>query len=168
MRFIKGASSTGTAPLFSTLIYPGSSVLDPCVLATAAIVPVAGFLFRARRQGWRGVAFERRFMAVFLAGMPFVYLTRASVAGTPSSLWLEGLGVPLFCAAAILGLIKSPWYLVAGVVSHGLAWDAWHFGTCPYIPDWYSATCFLVDLALAGYLVSRIPIYNTALTNSGR
>ena len=107
-------------------------------------------------------------MAVFLAGMPFVYLTRAFVAGTPSSLWLESLGVPLFCAAALLGLMKSPWYLVAGVASHGLVWDAWHFGRCSYIPGWYSACCFIVDLALAGYLVSRIPIYNAALTTSGR
>jgi hypothetical protein len=80
---------------------------------------------------------------------------------------LEAVGVPLFCAVALLGLLKSPWYLVAGMASHGLAWDAWHIGRCAYVEDWYSAFCFIVDLALAGYVASRIPIYHAAVKTVG-
>jgi hypothetical protein len=99
--------------------------------------------------------------------MPFVYLARAFLVGAEHALWFEGVAVPLFCLLAILGVVKSPWYLVAGVTSHGLAWDAWHIGRCAYVQDWYSVFCGIVDLALAAYVASRIPIYQAALGMSG-
>jgi hypothetical protein len=99
---------------------PEIKVLDPCVLATAATVVVGMLLFRTRRRGLGAPEFERRLIATFLAGMPFVYCARAFVVGAQQALWLEAVGVPLFCAIALLGLLKSPWYLVAGMVSHGL------------------------------------------------
>ena len=135
-------------------------LLNPCILATAATVPVAGFLVAARRLGARGAASERRMLSATLAAMPFVYVILALETGVHSTLCLEALGIPIFCAAALLGLVKSPWYLVIGIASHGFAWDAWHYGRCSYIPAWYSACCFIVDFVLAAYVASRIPTYN--------
>ena len=134
-------------------------MFDPCRVAIAATVVVVAFLFVVRRQGPQGVEVEKRLLAAFLVGMPFVYVARALVAGAQSSLWWEVLAVPLFSVVAILGLKKSPWFLVAGIASHGMAWDAWHYRRSAYIPNWYSACCLLLDLALAGYLLLRVSAY---------
>jgi len=135
-------------------------LLDPCKLGTAAVAPVVVFLFVTRRRGVNGIAAEQRALAAVLALMPFIYVMRAFGTGVQSSFWLEALGVPLFCAIAVLGLVSSPWYLVVGLASHGIAWDAWHHARCSYVPAWYSACCLIVDFALAGYVASRIAIYN--------
>ena len=135
-------------------------LLDPCMLATAGTAPVVVSLFFERRRGARGVASEQRILAAVLVVMPLVYVMRALETGIQSTFWLEALGIPLFCGAALLGLLRSPWCLVVGIASHGFAWDVWHYARCSYVPDWYSAYCFVVDFALAVYVASRIPTYN--------
>jgi hypothetical protein len=107
---------------------------------------------------------ERRVLALFLAGMPLVYVASWLVtrgAGTGGGwLWVEIAGFPLYTALAILGIRRSPWLLAAGIAAHGLAWDSWHYFTkTAYIPGWYAIGCFLVDIGLGIYIATRIPAW---------
>jgi hypothetical protein len=36
-------------------------------------------------------------------------------------------------------------------VGHGLGWDSWHYRNSPYIADWYSSGCLLVDITIGAY-----------------
>jgi hypothetical protein len=132
--------------------------------ATASAVTVA-CLWLARRLGSRAVKFERIWLAAFLVGMPVVYVMGWLAAGdraASSGIWEELLGLALFTTFATLGLKSSPWFLVIGIVGHGLAWDSWHYKNSAYVPDWYAVACLLVDLALGAYLIARVPAYREA------
>jgi len=147
------------------LIYrvPWQVSFDPCLVAAVAAAVTIVCLWITRWRGLRGVNFERNLLALFLAGMPLVYVLRyllSSRTGTPS-FWagVELLGIPVFGAFALLGLKRSPWFLAIGILAHGLAWDLWHYRTSTYIPDWYAIFCMAVDLALATYVAARVPTY---------
>jgi hypothetical protein len=45
---------------------------------------------------------------------------------------------------------------------HGLAWDAWHYRTSTYIPDWYVIASLAVDLSVGAYVAARIPAFQRA------
>lgn len=144
----------------------GLSILDPCRVAVVATAVLVVLLFITRRLGPRGAQLELRLLAAFLIGMPLVYVARVLMTGAQAFLWLEVLALPVFAALAFSGLKWSPWFLVAGIAIHGVGWDSWHYRRSAYIPDWYSAGCFLVDLALAAYVVSRISAYRQATKSS--
>jgi hypothetical protein len=57
----------------------------------------------------------------------------------------------LILTIAVLGLKISPWFLVIGIVAHGLGWDSGHYRNSPYIADWYSTSCLLVDITIGAY-----------------
>jgi len=105
-------------------------------------------------------------LAGFLVLMPLVYVARylfASTGGGANSwLWIELLGTAIFIALAVLGVKRSPWFLVIGMVLHGLAWDAWHYRNSTYIPDWYVIACLAVDLSIGAY-VAAVPAYQRTL-----
>ena len=140
---------------------------DPChiagILSTGTIV----LLIVTRHLGRSGIVIERRFLALFLAGMPLVsvatwLVTRGAGAGS-GWLWVEIAGVPLYTALAIFGLMRSPWLLAGGIVAHGVAWDSWHYFTkTAYLPTWYAIGCFLVDVGLGLYIATRIPAWQRA------
>ena len=115
---------------------------------------------------WRGaLKFERAWLAVFLVGMPLIYVMGWFVArdhAASSWLWVELLGLAIYAAFAVLGLKKSAWFLVIGIAGHGIAWDAWHYKDSAYVPDWYAVACLLVDLALGAYVAVRVPAYREA------
>lgn len=140
---------------------------DPCHIAGILSAGTIVLLLVTRHLGRRGIVIERRFLALFLAGMPLIYVaswlaTRG--AGTSSGwLWVEIAGVPLYSALAALGLTRSPWFLALGIVAHGVAWDSWHyFANTGYIPHWYAIGCFLVDVGLGLYIATRIPVWQLA------
>jgi hypothetical protein len=139
---------------------------DPCLLAAVATVIVVVCLWATDGQGLRGLSFERNLLAAFLVAMPLVYVARYLFASTRGAanhwLWMEGLGVIIFAALALLGLKRSPWFLAVGIVAHGLAWDSWHYRNSTYIPDWYAIACLAVDLALGAYVAARVPAYRRA------
>ena len=129
-----------------------------CAALTIAIMVVAQLL------GPAGIALERITAALFLGGMPLVYVVRwLEVKGAgQGSTWLgvEAIGLPIYVGLAWLGLKRSPWFLVAGIIAHGVAWDAWHWlAHSAYVPDWYSVGCFVVDVALGVYLALRVPAW---------
>ena len=99
---------------------------------------------------------ERAVFALFLASMPLVYVQSWVRSPVPGWLGIELAGLLLFAVVAVLSLWRWPWLLPAGILAHGLLWDAWHYRRTPYMPDWYSLACALVDIGLAVYVASRI------------
>jgi len=133
--------------------------LQAAVFAAATIV----LMHVTRFLGRRGIAIERIALALFLAGMPLVYIVRwlvfRSGAGT-GWLWIELFGLIVYVALAVLGLKMSPWFLAAGIAGHGFGWDLWHYYvTATYIPHWYSIACLLADIGLGIYITARIPVW---------
>ena len=118
-------------------------------------------LSATRWLGPRAIRFERLWSALFLAGMPLIYITRWLIAGGggTSATWLgvEIAGLPLYAGLAAIGLRGSPWFIVAGIAAHGLAWDSWHWHpSSSYVPSWYAVGCMVVDLGLSLYLATRV------------
>jgi hypothetical protein len=143
-----------------------------CRLAGVAAALVMGVLVVCRWVGAAGLALERATAALFLAGMPVVYVVRwLEVGGAGSgaaALGVELGGLVAFAALAVLGLKRSPWFLVGGIAAHGIAWDAWHwaFGSA-FMFDWYAIGCLMCDLGLSLYLASRVSLH-TARSGSRR
>jgi hypothetical protein len=140
------------------------ALLDVCHLAAIAGGVTLVLLFVTRRLGARGIAVERAWSALFLVGMPVVYIVGWLGAGGSgaSGAWLlvELLGFAIYSTLALLGLRRSPWFLVAGIAAHGVAWDAWHYALeSAYIPAWYLTGCLLADVGLSVYLATRVPAW---------
>ena len=126
-------------------------LLEPCHLALVAAAFTVVLLLAARMMGARGLATERAVLALFLAGMPMVYLARGGWQ------WIEGLGLAVFGTCAFLGWRRFAWLLPVGILAHGLAWDSWHyFGGAADIPAWYSLGCMLVDVGVGAYAAVRV------------
>ena len=139
---------------------------DPCLLAAAATGGVVTCLWLTRWRGSHGAIIERNLLAGFLVLMPLAYVARYLFASTGGGanhwFWVEILGAAIFIALAVLGVMRSPWFLAIGMVLHGLAWDAWHYRNSNYIPDWYVIACLAVDLSIGAYLAARVPVYQRA------
>jgi hypothetical protein len=133
-----------------------------CRLAGIAAIVTMVSLIGARFTGRARIPLELGTAALFLAGMPLVYVVRwwevRGGGGHSEWLWVELAGIPIYAGLTALGLRRSPWFLVAGIAAHGIAWDAWHwiFGSA-YMSNWYSIGCLLCDVGIALYLLFRIP-----------
>jgi hypothetical protein len=126
--------------------------------ATLAAIGVAAFLWVSLWLGGRTRRAELWLLAAFLCGMPVVYVAQYLVAANAKPrgwFWLEVAAIPVFATLAVLGVKISPWFLVIGIVAHGLAWDSWHYRHSAYIPDWYSTGCLLVDITIGAYAAVR-------------
>lgn len=145
---------------------PGWSELsDPCTRASIAggVSLILMYVTRWRGDAW--IPFERCVLAVFLAGMPVIYLERWLMFrpedSQPGWLAVELAGLGIFGRHAVLGLKRSPWFLVVGIAGHGIVWDLSHL-TSAYVPSWYAIMCMLVDVGLGLYTASRIPAWRRA------
>ncbi len=149
------------AALFMVPSWHGE-LTEICRLAGIAAMVTILVLVGARFAGRVRIPIELTMSALFLAGMPLIYVIRwweVRGGGGPSEwLWVELAGIPIYVGLTALGLRRSPWFLVAGIAAHGIAWDAWHwiFGSA-YMSNWYSIGCLLCDVGIALYLVFRIP-----------
>jgi hypothetical protein len=129
--------------------------LEPTYLASLSSIAVI-LLLGASRFAARGRRIDRQILAVFLGGMPVVYAWAAILRGNTVDLAVEAIGILIFGGAAIVGYRRVPWLLGAGIIAHGLAWDAWHHGRSAFIADWYSAGCMIVDLGIGLYALARL------------
>ena len=59
-------------------------------------------------------------------------------------------------ALAAIGARRAPWLLGVGVMAHGLLWDSWHIGRAPFMPDWYSLACLIVDVGWGLWALGRV------------
>lgn len=144
----------GLAPE-SPLLHP----LLPPYFATLAAVLVAAQLVVLRLLPRRRVRLEKLVLALFLGAMPLIYLWAAWLANEAGAMKLEAVGLLLFGSLAIWGWLRSPAIIAAGIVAHGVAWDAWHHGHSAYMPDWYALGCLLVDLALGLLVFTQLRAY---------
>ena len=149
-------SVVAVLPLFPDV--PWRHLAEPSYQAALALMVTAAVILGQRARGRRGSAFERWWLALFLAGMPLVYLADWAVAGSAHTVgWLgvELAGFVIFASLAVLGVRRSPWFLVAGIVGHGLGWDLWHHGV-GFVPDWYATGCLVADLGLGVYAATQV------------
>jgi hypothetical protein len=141
-----------TAPKWSL-----SSLEQPVYLAAAATVPTVLTLLALRLRKIRGSGLERAVLALFLAGMPPIYVSSWLIAPQAGWLPIEIVGVVVFGALAVLGYLRSPWFLAAGIAGHGVFWDLWHAHRQTFVADWYTFGCLEVDLMLGLYVALEIP-----------
>jgi hypothetical protein len=140
------------------------ALTDICHQAAIFAALTIALLYATRFLGPQGIAIERVWATLFLAGMPLVYIGSWFATGGGGAeiawLWVEIAGFPLYVTLAVLGLKRSPWFLVAGIAAHGVAWDAWHcYLRSPYVPLWYAIGCLLVDVGISVYLAARVPAW---------
>jgi hypothetical protein len=147
-------------------LVPGWSELsDPCTLASIAggVTLILMYLTHWRGDAW--IPFERGVLAVFLAGMPVIYVARwlmfRPADSQPGWLAVELAGLGIFGLLTVLGLKRSSWFLVVGIAGHGIVWDLSHL-TSAYMPSWYTIMCMLVDVGLGLYTAARIPAWRRA------
>jgi len=141
------------------------SMTEICRVAAMTAIVVMAIMVACRFLGERGVLIERITAALFLAGMPLVYVIRwlevsRADAGT-LALVGELVGVVIFGGLAFVGFRRAPWALVSGIAAHGIAWDAWHTGS-RFMFDWYAIGCLACDVGLASYLALRVPVWREA------
>jgi hypothetical protein len=160
------AAALTTAALWGV---PSWDPTDVRVLAFLAAGTTVVLLALTRLAGTRGVAVERAWMALFLAGMPVVYVVSWMAHGEGGG-WLavEVAGLLLYAGLAVAGWRRSPWLLAAGIAAHGLAWDAWHLAGSSYMPPWYALGCLLIDVGVAAYVATRIQTWRAARPVSSR
>src|SRR5215469_652662 len=95
---------------------------DPCLVAAAATGVITNSLWLTRWLGSRGVIFEQYLLAAFLVYMALVYVMRYLFVSTARAenpwLWVEILSVLIFATLAVLGVKRSPWFLVIGIAAH--------------------------------------------------
>ncbi len=151
-------------------IMPGFPLVqldDPGHWGVIGYLVVLAIVLRERLRGIRGGCTERRVLAIFLAGMPVVYLADwFRFDGPPAWLWLELAGAVPFWALAALGAKRAPWLLVVGLAGHGL-WDAAHYQRTEFVADWYAVGCFLVDLAFAVYAADQVRFWREGAAGIG-
>lgn len=126
---------------------------EPTSLAALASIAVSVYFVITRFPGITRFAarppwLDRLVLAMFLAGMPVVYTWCALLRGDTRDVALEAVGIAIYAGAAIVGYLRAPWLIGAGIIAHALGWDAWHHGRSGYVPDWYSAACLVVDIGL--------------------
>lgn len=131
-----------------------SYVVNPAYLALLGASVTSVLLLALRLRPQQSERLQRLLLAAFLAAMPLIYLWAALWrSAEPSQLLTETAGLILFGGLAILGYLRSLWWLAAGIAAHGLLWDAWHHGHAHFIEAWYPLGCLLVDLALGALVM---------------
>ncbi len=132
------------------------NLAEPAWWGAVGILLTVATIVVLRLAGPRAVRFEGPLLALFLAGMPVIYAADALRHGAgPRWLAIEIAAVPLFVTFAVLGVVRSPWWLVAGIAGHGLLWDSWHQGF-DYVPEWYVDSCLHVDVCAAAWAWVRM------------
>jgi hypothetical protein len=126
-----------------------SDVREPTTRASFAMVVVGACVLALR--GSQRVRAEQRLLAVFLAGMPLVYVEGSLWHGDVTSHFTELVGLVIYGGWAWLGAQRDARVLAGGIAAHGLAWDSWHHHSAA-VPAWYATACMLVDVGWAGYV----------------
>jgi hypothetical protein len=127
------------------------NLAKPVYMASIGGVLTALTLLYLRRK-IRGGDMERASLALFLGGMPLIYVSSWFIAPQPGWLVIEIVGVVVFGALAVLGYFKSSWFLAGGIAAHGVFWDLWHVHRQSFVPDWYAIGCMAVDVMLGLYV----------------
>ena len=90
-------------------------------------------------------------LAVLLGVLAGIYLGAAFATGRATPKLTEGAAVLVFSALAVWGIWRSPLYLAAGYLAHGL-WNLAHHRKEARmgIPAWWPPFCLVYDWVIAG------------------
>lgn len=113
---------------------------------------VAGlFLF------WAGLDRDRAAYPVILIVIAVLYDLYAVLGGSTGALLAELLPTAAFIGVAVLGFRTSLWWVVAGLIGHGV-YDILHptIFVNPGVPAWWPAFCLAYDVAAGGFLAWRL------------
>lgn len=96
---------------------------------------------------------ERSFYPTVLIAIALLYALFATIAGSTHALLAESLPIVLFLLAAGIGFKKKLWWVVAGLIGHGL-FDFIHHGLIfnPGVPVWWPGFCGTYDITAGAYL----------------
>jgi hypothetical protein len=96
---------------------------------------------------------ERSFYPTVLIVIAFLYGLFAILGGSTHALLLELLPGALFVIVAVTGFKKRLWWVVAGLIGHGL-FDSvhGHFIFNPGVPSWWPGFCGTYDVVAGAYL----------------
>ena len=92
--------------------------------------------------------------SLLLAMIGAIYVGFGLIDGRPKTIVIECLGAVGFMAAAICGMLVSPWFIVAAIGGHA-GWDFLHHNSGHPInslaktPRWYLPYCAVYDLFAA-------------------
>jgi hypothetical protein len=96
---------------------------------------------------------ERSFYPTVLLVIAFLYSLFAIMAGSTQALLSELIPGTLFAIAAVTGFKKKLWWVVAGLVGHGM-FDYIHgfFISNPGVPVFWPGFCGTYDVVAGAYL----------------
>jgi hypothetical protein len=96
---------------------------------------------------------ERSFYPTVLIVIALLYSLFAIMAGATHALLLELLPGALFVIAAVSGFKTRLWWVVAGLIGHGLFdYVHGHLISNPGVPVWWPGFCGTYDVLAGGYL----------------
>jgi hypothetical protein len=100
-----------------------------------------------------GMDRERSFYPTVLAVVATYYALFAVMAGSTHALLSEAVPIALFLVTAVTGFRKALWWVVIGLVGHGL-FDLLHghLISNPGVPAWWPGWCLAYDLTAGTYL----------------
>lgn len=96
---------------------------------------------------------DRAFYPTVLIVVASYYVLFAVMGGSMRALVVESVVMSAFALAAVAGLKRSLWLVVAGLAAHGI-FDSVHGSLVhnPGVPAWWPAFCMAFDLAAAACL----------------
>jgi hypothetical protein len=92
--------------------------------------------------------------SLLLAMIGAIYVGFGLIDGRPKTIVIECIGALVFAAAAICGMLVSPWFIVAAIGGHA-GWDFLHHNSghrttsLAKTPRWYLPYCAVYDLCAA-------------------
>ena len=109
------------------------------------------------RQHWFVVVRQIVVRLLILIVIAVLYDLYAVLGGSTGALLAELLPTAAFIGVAVLGFRTSLWWVVAGLIGHGV-YDILHptIFVNPGVPAWWPAFCLAYDVAAGGFLAWRL------------
>jgi hypothetical protein len=106
-----------------------------------------------------GLDRERAFYTTVLIVIACLYALFAAIGGSREVMLQESIGIAGFTVLAVLGFKKSEWFLVVGLVGHGV-YDFFHGHLIANagVPDFWPAFCGGYDV-LAGLFLAVLILF---------
>jgi hypothetical protein len=104
-----------------------------------------------------GLDRDRAFYPTVMAVIAALYALFAVMGGSTTALLQELVGTAVFLVTVVLGFRRSLWYVVAGLVGHGL-FDAVHpwLITDPGVPAFWPPFCAAYDITAGLWLAGML------------
>ncbi len=104
-----------------------------------------------------GMDKDRAAYPVILIVIAVLYELFAVLGGSTTALISELLPTTIFIAMSVLGFRTSLWWVVAGLIGHGV-YDIFHpaIFTNPGVPVWWPMFCMAYDVMAGAFLAWRL------------